>query len=287
MILRLQRQAFDLSKRALLVGVLNVTPDSFSDGGKYLDPAAAAERARYLAAQGADVIDVGGESTRPGAGPVGEEEELSRVLPAIAAIRKAGIGLPLSVDTQKARVACEALCAGADMLNDVSGGLPGRAALEAAVERGAAVVLMHNRGTSKDMYAKAEYKNVVEEVRAELADLYEKTLKAGVREDAIVLDPGIGFAKRAADSWALLDGLSRIVSLGRPVMVGASRKSFLKDVFGAELERGTQAASVVALLRGARLLRVHEPGLLRDVSFCRAGRRGRAAVSLSEEAPAR
>ena len=267
------------------MGVLNVTPDSFSDGGQYADPAAAVERARYLAAQGADVLDVGGESTRPGAKSVSEAEELARVIPAITAIRSAGIGLPLSVDTRKARVACEALSAGADMVNDVSGTLMEKPALEAVAARGAAVVLMHNRGTSEKMYAQADYENVVEDVRAELARLYEKTLGAGVREDAIVLDPGIGFAKRAADSWALLDGLGRIASLGRPVMVGASRKSFLKDVFGEELERGTQAASVVALLRGARLLRVHEPGPLRDLSFCRAGRSAHRAVSLGDEVP--
>lgn len=262
LILEIRGRRYDITRRPLLVGILNVTPDSFSDGGKFFELENAMLQARRLVTAGADVIDLGGESTRPGAAPVDADEEAARVLPVIDGLRKAGIDVPISIDTQKARIAEKALNAGADLVNDVSGLEADPAMARVLAERGVPLILMHHRGNSQEMYAKAHYEDVVAEVRAELQARVETALAAGVRESSIVLDPGFGFAKRAEHSWRLLDKLSEICALGRPVMTGTSRKSFLKEVFGdsAEgLERGTIATSVAAVHRGARLLRVHEP----------------------------
>ena len=263
--LQLGDHSYDIVSRCLLMGVINTTPDSFSDGGRFFRPEDALAQARYLIGQGADVLDIGGESTRPGAAPVGADEEIARVVPTIAAIRAAGILAPISIDTQKARVAEAALDAGADFVNDVSG-LEADPQLGALVAgRGAPIVLMHHRGSSQAMYARASYGNVVEDVRAELLARVERALELGIAGEHIILDPGIGFAKKAEDSWRVLEGLPRIVELGYPVLVGTSRKSFLSEVFGdapEQRERGTQATSIAAAQRGARILRVHEPGAL-------------------------
>ncbi|MEW6777359.1 MAG: dihydropteroate synthase [Bdellovibrionota bacterium] len=270
--LRIGSKSYDLTNRGLVAGILNVTPDSFSDGGRYQGIDAAVAHAKALVAQGADIIDVGGESTRPGAKPVSIEEETYRVVPVIEAIREAGVSVPISVDTRKSEVAALAVGAGAQIVNDVSA-LSFDPKMKGVVKAsGAAVILMHNRGTPEKMYERADYTDVVEDVRKELAASLETALAAGIAEDRIVLDPGIGFAKKAEHSWKVLDGLARIVSLGRPVLVGTSRKSFLKEVFGEEpeaLERGTQATCVAAMVRGARLFRVHEPAPLRDLALCR------------------
>lgn len=244
----------------VVVGILNLTPDSFSDGGQLPDVSAALRRAERMVEEGAGVVDVGGESTRPGASAVGESEELDRVLPAIEALAE-HIDVPISVDTRKASVARAALAGGAAIVNDVSGLAfdPGMA--EVVADRGAGVVVMHMRGTPENMRDLAHYEDVVSEVRHELGEAVERALTAGVRRDAIVVDPGIGFAKNARQSLRILGEIPRLLGLGFPVLVGPSRKSFLGEVLGVPPEGravGTAAACVLAYLGGARLFRVHD-----------------------------
>ncbi|OZM70894.1 dihydropteroate synthase [Amycolatopsis antarctica] len=249
------------------MGILNVTPDSFSDGGRYLDVEEALAHARAMWRCGADVIDVGGESTRPGAERVDAATETARVLPVIREL--ADEGLVLSVDTSRAEVAAAALEAGARVINDVSGGLADPGMARVAAESGVPFVLMHWRGHSRDMNALATYADVVAEVRAELTERVDAALAAGVRESAIVLDPGLGFAKRGEHDWELLRGLDSLLSLGFPVLVGASRKRFLgallSDVDGMPRPPGgrgnaTAAVSALAAAAGAWGVRVHEVG---------------------------
>jgi dihydropteroate synthase len=247
------------------MGVLNVTPDSFSDGGRYLHVDDALAHARAMAAQGADLIDVGGESTRPGAARVAADVEQARVVPVIKEL--AAEGLLLSVDTTRAAVAAAAVEAGAAVINDVSGGLADPDMARVAAESGVPFVLMHWRGHSREMDQLASYADVVAEVRAELSQRVDGALAAGVSADRIVLDPGLGFAKRPEHNWALLNHLDSLLSLGFPVLVGASRKRFLgtllSDVDGqprepAGREDATAAVSALAALQGAWGVRVHE-----------------------------
>lgn len=250
--------------RPLVVGILNVTPDSFSDGGQFFPMGAAVARGEQLVAEGADILDVGGESTRPGADPVDEAEESRRVLPVIRALRAAMPGIPLSVDTVKARVAADALDAGAAIINDVSALRldPEMAGVCAAKEAG--VVLMHSRGDTADMasYAGATYGDVTGEVLTELGQRIQAARAAGIDSEAIVIDPGIGFSKRTEHSLRLLADLPRIAALGYPVYVGVSRKRFIGEITGvttaAERDEGTLGANVAALARGAALFRVHD-----------------------------
>lgn len=247
------------------MGVLNVTPDSFSDGGRYNDIDDALAHGRAMSARGADLIDVGGESTRPGASRVEADTELQRVLPVIRALAQEGV--PLSVDTTRAEVARRAIDAGAQVINDVSGGLADPDMARVAAETGVPWTLMHWRGHSKDMNALATYDDVVAEVRGELSARVDAALAAGVREEAIVLDPGLGFAKRAEHDWALLHGLDSLFALGFPVLVGASRKRFLGSLLAeaderprpaAQREDATAAISTLAAAAGAWGVRVHE-----------------------------
>ena len=255
--------------RAVIMGVVNVTADSFSDGGRYLDAAAAIRRGRRLVAAGADIVDVGGESTRPGAHRVPAEVEAARVVPVITELAAAGV--VCSVDTTRAEVALAALSAGARIVNDVSGGLadPEMAALVA--DAAVPWILMHWRGHSADMDSLAVYDDVVADVQRELAARVRAALAAGVREDAIVLDPGLGFAKTAEHNWALLRALPSITGLngpgwGFPVLVGASRKRFLgallADAAGPRPPAGREVATTVisglAAAAGAWGVRVHE-----------------------------
>jgi dihydropteroate synthase len=257
--------------RCAVMGVLNVTPDSFSDGGRYLNADAALAHAREMWARGADIIDVGGESTRPGASRVDAQAETGRILPVIKEL--AADGVRLSVDTTRASVAAAALEAGAAVINDVSGGLADPDMARVAAESGVPWVLMHWRGHSKDMNALATYEDVVAEVVAELTERVDAALAAGVAESAIVLDPGLGFAKNAEHDWALLHGLDSLLRLGFPVLVGASRKRFLgrllSDVDGtprpaAGREDATAAISALAAAAGAWGVRVHEVGASLD-----------------------
>jgi dihydropteroate synthase len=251
--------------RPFVVGIVNVTPDSFSDGGRAFSRAAAVEHALALLDAGADAVDVGGESTRPGAQPVPIAEEERRVVPVIEELRARAPSSLISVDTVKADVAERALAAGADIVNDVSGHrLDGRMS-EVCAESGCGVVLMHSRGSVGEMasYALASYNDdVVRTVCVELSERFGIAERAGVRRESIVLDPGVGFAKRSEHSVAVLRGLPRIADLGYPVLVGVSRKRVIGELSGvtgaADRDSASLGASVYALLRGASLFRVHE-----------------------------
>jgi dihydropteroate synthase len=261
--LEFRREKFDWG-RTYLMGAVNATPDSFSDGSLWLDTPAAVNRAVALKAAGADVIDVGGESTRPGAVPVPAREELARVLPVIRALRDVAV---VSVDTYKAEVAAAAIDAGAEIVNDVSGGTLDPALLEVTARCEAYLILGHLRGTPADMMQHARYKDVVHEVRDELARRVEVALEAGNALSHLLIDPGLGFAKTPEHSLTLLLRLRELHALGLPIVVGASRKSFLGRVTGrdvTEREMATAAANAVAIVNGAHMVRVHDVAVQRD-----------------------
>ncbi|MDX2000207.1 MAG: dihydropteroate synthase [Thermoanaerobaculia bacterium] len=252
--------------RPRLLGIVNVTPDSFSDGGRFLTAEQAVEHGLALLAEGADALDLGAESTRPGGGVYGTgartvpvNEELDRLLPVLVGLRRE-TSQPLSVDTRKAAVAREALAVGADIINDVSAlGDPEMGAVVAAA--GCAVILMHSRGELGSMQRDIVFTDVVAEVAAELDDAAARALAAGIAHDKVIVDPGLGFGKTAAQNLALLRGLPKLVERGRPVLVGASRKSFLGAVTGqppAERLEGSLAAAAWAAQGGAAILRVHD-----------------------------
>jgi dihydropteroate synthase len=248
-------------ERVLVMGILNVTPDSFYGGSRTFLSAGAAERALRMVDEGADVIDIGGESTRPGSRPVPPEVEMERVLPAIEAIRRRS-EIPISIDTRKATVAREALARGASVVNDVSA-LRFDPELAAVVaEGGASVILMHMQGEPETMQVAPSYAEVVSEVVAFLTARVEAAIAAGIPRARILVDPGIGFGKRLEDNLALLRGLPRLRSLGCPIVVGLSRKRFLGDLQGGlaveERLEGTIAANAVAVVNGADVLRVHD-----------------------------
>jgi dihydropteroate synthase len=250
------------------MGVLNVTPDSFSDGGRHATPEAALRRGLELFEAGADVVDVGGESTRPGATRVGAGEQTRRVAPVIEELRRRGPGL-VSVDTTLAEVARAALDAGADLVNDVSGLRfdPELGGLVAG--RGVPVVLMHLRGDFAGMHHEPRYADVLGEVAAELEAALGRALGCGIEREQVLLDPGVGFSKTAAHSLALLRGLGRLHALGRPLVVGPSRKSFIGSVTGkpaGERLYGTAAAVSAAVLAGAQVLRVHDVAEMAEVA---------------------
>jgi len=249
-----------LGPRTWIMGVINITPDSFSDGGLYFDEGRAAARGLELAADGADIIDIGGESTRPGSVPVDAEEETRRVLPVLRRLRRQTEVL-VSIDTTKAAVAEAAFAAGADILNDTSALRFDPAIAATAAAAGAAVILMHMQGTPQTMQLDPRYGDVVREVRAFLEERLAAAEAAGVGRDRLAVDPGIGFGKTTEHNLALLDGLEALSSLGRPVCVGVSRKAFIGKILdlpaGERLE-GTIAASVLAAARGAHILRVHD-----------------------------
>jgi len=251
--------------RPLIMGVLNVTPDSFSDGGQFFSLESAIEHATRLRDEGADIVDVGGESTRPqGAAGVDAAEELRRVIPVIASIAETVPDLVVSVDTVKAKVAQAAVEAGAEIVNDVSGFRLDPRMGEICAGTGAGVVLMHSRGGVTDMgtYAHAQYDDVVDEVCAELRQSLDAAIHAGVAADRIAVDPGIGFAKRGDHSLNMLAALPRLAEWGYPVVVGVSRKRFLGEIAGvrepAARVHATVGANVAALQRGARVFRVHD-----------------------------
>ncbi len=253
----LRDRALDLS-RPRIMGILNLTPDSFSDGGLYLDPEVALQRAREMVAEGADLLDLGAESTRPGAEPVPVEEEKRRLLPALEAVLS--LGIPVSVDTRKPQVAEEALRMGAHLLNDVTG-LRDERMVALAARFGVPAVIMHMPVPDpKTMMAHAHYGDVVAEVRAFLKAQAEKALRAGVPQ--VVLDPGFGFGKLLPHNLALLRHLESILDLGHPVLVGLSRKRMIGELTGVEVPKdrvhGSVAAHLYAVTKGARLLRVHD-----------------------------
>lgn len=244
----------------LVMGILNVTPDSFHDGGRYASTEKAVDRALQMEADGADIIDVGGESTRPGADPLPAEEEMRRVLPVIEAVRRRS-DIDLSIDTTKADVARDALAAGASVVNDVSALRFDEKMSGTIAEANAFAILMHMKGTPRSMQENPTYDDAVEEVRSFLRDRIRTAVDAGIEPDRILIDPGIGFGKGLSHNLALLQDLGRLVDLGSPVVVGVSRKSFLGKILGLpsdERLEGTIAANAIAIANGADVIRVHD-----------------------------
>jgi dihydropteroate synthase len=251
----------------VIMGIVNVTPDSFSDGGRYLDHEAAVTHGLRLRAEGAEVLDVGGESTRPGSERVPVELEQERVVPVVHALAEAGA--LVSIDTMNASTAAAAIAAGARIVNDVSGGLADPGMLAVVAESRADVVLGHWRGHSDRMYAGAEYRDVVREVVGELRDRLAAAASAGIAPSRVILDPGIGFAKRGGQNWDLLRGLSHLVGVGPRVLIGTSRKRFLADALDGDVtedrrDLATAVTSVLAAREGAWAVRVHEVRATRD-----------------------
>jgi dihydropteroate synthase len=243
-----------------IMGIVNVTPDSFSDGGRFFDGEAALERSLALVREGAAIVDIGGESTRPGSDPVDLDEELRRVLPVVESL--AGhVGASISVDTSKAEVARRALAAGAAIVNDVTALRGDVAMVDVIAEKGCAVCLMHMLGRPKTIHKQPKYGNVVSEVLEFLEERIAFAIERGVREDQILLDPGIGFGKSVEHNLALLRHLDRVVALGRPVVLGTSRKRFLGTILGVEPEQrtaGTVATTALGVAAGAHVFRVHD-----------------------------
>jgi len=248
---------FDLS-RPLVMGIVNVTPDSFSDGGLHLTLDAAIAHAHRLIEEGADILDIGGESTRPGAVPVSIQQELDRVLPIIEGLR--GVAVPVSVDTFKHEVMRAAIAAGCSMVNDVNA-LQDEASMRVVAQTGVAVCLMHKQGEPKTMQTQPRYQNVVEEVKAFLSERIAAAQAAGIDTDRLVIDPGFGFGKTVAHNFSLLANLSELAELGVPMLAGLSRKSMLGAVTGQEVAQrlpASVAAALIAVQRGAAIVRVHD-----------------------------
>ena len=239
----------------LVMGILNVTPDSFADGGRHHEFDAAVKRGLEMIAEGVDIIDVGGESTRPGADRVSQEEEIARTIPVITELAKHGA--TISIDTMRASTARAAVKAGAAMINDVSGGLADDAMLQTAAELKVPYIAMHWRGQSKDMNSKAVYGDVVNEVIAELNERIDAALDAGIHKDKLIIDPGIGFAKDAEHNWAIIDAIDRFVAMGYPVLVGASRKRFLGGDSPDQREQATIELTKRLGTTGVWAVRVH------------------------------
>jgi len=262
---RLRTKTLAAGRIPLLMGVVNVTPDSFSDGGRFLEPAAAVEHGLRLAAEGADLLDVGGQSTRPGATPIAAEEELHRVLPVIVALRKQ-TEVPLSIDTSSAKVAAECLAAGVEVINDVTAFTSDGDIVALAAESGCGICAMHMQGTPQTMQNNPRYGDVVEDLFVWLAARRDALLAAGITQDHIALDPGIGFGKTAAHNLAILNHLSRYRALECPLLIGLSRKAFIGHLIGdlaADRTVGTIGAALAAARQGVEVLRVHDVAAVR------------------------
>ena len=263
-VLRCGRFSLPLDK-PLVMGVVNVTPDSFSDGGRFLQAGAAIEHARRLAQEGADIVDIGAESTRPGAAPVSEAQELERLLPVLEGLRD--LAVPVSVDTRRAAVMQAALAAGASMINDI-GAFAEPYSLLSVAPSGCAVCLMHMKGTPATMQREPHYHDVVAEVKAFLKEAVRRARFSGIGEDRIVVDPGFGFGKTVAHNLALLRNLAEFAALGVPVLAGMSRKSTVGWITGRAVEErlaGSLAMALLAIERGAKIVRVHDVKETKDV----------------------
>ncbi len=248
------------------MGILNVTPDSFSDGGRYQNPRKAVDRALQMQEEGADLIDLGGESTRPGAKPVSVEEELRRIGPVLKRLVKR-LSIPVSIDTSKAAVAQTALDEGASLINDVTG-LKDPHMPETIARAGCPVILMHMRGTPRTMQKRPTYRRLIPEIRSQLDRSVAKAIRAGICREKILIDPGIGFGKRLIDNLALLKNLELLKAMGFPVVVGPSRKSFIGEVLNVPVEGrlfGTAAAVALSVVHGADVVRVHDVAAMRQV----------------------
>ena len=257
----------ELGASTKIMGILNVTPDSFSDGGRYVDPEQAVRHALQMVQEGADLIDIGGESTRPGFEPVSAEEELCRVIPVIEALHRAAPHIPISVDTYKAEVARKAIEAGAHIMNDIWGGKKDPDMLDAAAELGCPIILMHNR---KDM----NYSDFATDVVQDLKESVELALKAGVDRKQIILDPGVGFAKNGPENLQIMTQLDRLVDIGYPVLLATSRKKFIRtvmDLLVNDIVEGTAATVAFGIAQGCQIVRVHDvKQIKRTVTMCDA-----------------
>ena len=261
-------RTFNWGERTYLMGILNVTPDSFSDGGEFDGVETAVAKAREMISNGVDIIDIGGESTRPNAEAVTVEAELQRVIPVIEQLRQES-SIPISIDTTKATVAKKAIAAGADIVNDISGATFDEGMLETVAGLNVPIILMHIRGNPKTMQSLTDYQDVVAEVKEFLNQQVNKAIACGIDRDKIIIDPGIGFAKKAEQSLELLQRLSELKDLELPILVGVSRKSFMRPILQKDdpKERiwGTAAACYGAIARGADILRVHDVAQMYDV----------------------
>nr|WP_236575946.1 MULTISPECIES: dihydropteroate synthase [Paenibacillus] len=264
---RMGEAVLELGASTKIMGILNVTPDSFSDGGRYVDPEQAVRHALQMVEDGADVIDIGGESTRPGYEPVPAEEELRRIIPVIEALHRAAPHIPISVDTYKAEVAREAIKAGAHIMNDIWGGKKDPDMLRAAAELGCPVILMHNRN---DM----NYGDFAADVVRDLEESVELALKAGVSGERIILDPGVGFAKNLPENLRIMTQLDRLVKIGYPVLLATSRKKFIRTVLDLPVDdivEGTAATVAFGIAQGCQIVRVHDiKPIKRTVDMCDA-----------------
>jgi dihydropteroate synthase len=250
----------DFSRRTVVMGILNVTPDSFYDGGRHNEVSQAIQDGVAMVEAGAEIIDIGGESTRPGSRPVSEQEEAERVLPVLRGVR-GEVKVPISIDTYKSQVAQAALAAGADIVNDISALRFDAKMITVVAREQVPVVLMHMQGTPRTMQAEPRYEDVVREVKGFLAARLDEALARGVARDCVVIDPGIGFGKTLEHNLALLRGLPALAALGQPLLIGVSRKAFIGKLLGVDaVERleGSLAAATAAVLNGANILRVHD-----------------------------
>ncbi len=259
-ILQVNGNSFILGRRTWIMGILNVTPDSFSDGGLYFEKEKAVEHGLRLISEGADIIDVGGESTRPGSDPIPVEEELRRVLPVISGLRNKTKNL-ISVDTSKSQVALAAIAEGADIINDISAFRNDPKMIAVVTQTRAPVILMHMKGSPKTMQRNPHYENVLEEIKSFLEKKIEFAVEKGLNREKIIIDPGIGFGKRFEDNLTLIRNLNKFTTLDQPILVGISRKSFIGKILDlppGEREEGTLASAILSVIQGAHILRVHE-----------------------------
>ncbi len=264
--IRCRERILPLGPSVLIMGILNVTPDSFSDGGRFVDPVAAVDQAQKMIAEGADIIDIGGESTRPGVSYINEEEEIVRIRPIVEALGKR-TDIPLSIDTRKAAVAQVALDLGVAIVNDVSALQDDSRMAQVIEESGAGVVLMHRQGHSATMQDAPHYEDVVEEVKSFLAKRVALAQSMGIPSDRIIVDPGIGFGKTCKHNFKILANLGEFLEINQPLLVGLSRKGFIGELTGkpvAEREMGNAAAIAIAVWQGTHILRVHDVGAMKD-----------------------
>ena len=268
MVLKIRDRAFNWGERTYLMGILNVTPDSFSDGGEFNSVEAALSQARNMIANGVDIIDIGGESTRPNAESISIEQELQRVIPLIEQLRQEN-SIPISIDTTKAIVAEKAVKAGADIVNDISGAIFDDEMLSTVAKLDVPIILMHIRGNPKTMQSLTDYQDVVQEVTEFLITQIEKAIACGIDRAKIIIDPGIGFAKKAEQSLELLQRLQELKTLSLPISIGISRKSFMRPILHQDDAKkrvwGTAAACYGAIARGADIIRVHDVAQMYDV----------------------
>lgn len=266
--IRCGRHLLNLNKRPYIMGILNVAPDSFSDGGVYLNIKNALDHAKRMAAEGVDIIDVGGESSRPGAEPVSLKEELKRVIPVIKSISKE-TDVPISIDTYKAEVAREAIEAGASIINDISGLRFDPKMAGVAAKADVPVVIMHMKGTPRNMQKRPVYKDVVKEILAFFRERISFAINNGIRKSNIIVDPGIGFGKTVRHNLELINRLSEFRAIGAPILLGPSRKSFIGKILNATVDKrleGTAAAVAIGIANGANILRVHDVKAMADVA---------------------